>query len=45
MQMKELLKGEESLQNEVVSQAHVEEVALSLFDFADKQDRNSNFDK
>ncbi len=31
--------------NDVVAQAHIEEVALRLFDFADKEDRSARFHK
>ncbi len=33
------------MSNDVVAQAHIEEVALRLFDFADEQDRKQNFDR
>ena len=41
--MKKDLKDEEALSSDVVAQAHIEEVALRLFDFADMKDRGGNF--
>ncbi|XP_055373439.1 vacuolar protein sorting-associated protein VTA1 homolog [Condylostylus longicornis] len=35
----------EAITNEVVAQAHLENYALKLFQYADKQDRDSNFGK
>lgn len=43
--MKSALKGEEAVSNDIVGQAHVEEVALKLFDFADAEDRAARFTK
>lgn len=42
-QMKKGLAGEEALKSELVAQAHIEEVGLRLFDYADKEDRAANF--
>lgn len=38
-------KENEAISNEVVAQAHLENYALKLFMFADKQDREQNFGK
>lgn len=35
----------ETITNEVAAQAHLENYALKLFLYADKQDRESNFGK
>lgn len=35
----------ESITNEVVAQAHLENYAFKLFSYADQQDRASNFSK
>lgn len=35
----------EAITNEVAAQAHLENYALKLFLYADKQDRDSNFGK
>lgn len=35
----------EAITNEVAAQAHLENYALKLFLYADKQDRESNFGK
>lgn len=43
--MKSALKEEEAVTNEVVGQAHIETVALKLFDFADAEDRAARFSK
>lgn len=45
--MKNLLAaaGEEALTSDIVAQAHIEEVGLKLFEFADQQDRNAKFHK
>lgn len=37
-------QDEEAVSNEVVASAHIESKALQLFLFADKEDRNGNFD-
>jgi len=37
--------GNEAISNEVVAQAHLENYALKLFQYADKNDRASNFNK
>ncbi len=42
---KGVMKTEDALGNDDVAQAHVEEAALKLFDFADGQDRKSIFSK
>lgn len=39
------LKDEEAIASDVVAQSHVENAALKLFEFADTQDRQSNFSK
>ena len=41
--MKPELAGEEALKDETIAQAHIEEVALKLFDYADNEDRRANF--
>ena len=43
--MKAALREEEAVNNEVVGQAHIETVALKLFDFADAEDRNARFSR
>ena len=43
--MKRSLKGEEALSSDLVAQAHLEEVGLKLFEFADGEDRKANFHK
>lgn len=43
--MKQDLKGEDALGNDVVAQAHIEEVALRLFEVADNEDRAARFHK
>ena len=45
LQMKRSLKGEEALSSDLVAQAHLEEVGLKLFEFADSEDRKANFHK
>ncbi|CAH2266931.1 vacuolar protein sorting-associated protein VTA1 homolog [Pararge aegeria] len=42
---KKIYKDNESISNEVVAQAHLENYALRLFLFADKQDREENYGK
>ena len=42
---KKLLKDNEAITNEVAAQAHLENWALKLFLYADKNDRESNFNK
>lgn len=44
-QTKQSMKEEEAMTSEVVAQAHIEDAALRLFDFADKEDRASRFHK
>jgi len=44
-EMKQALKSEEALGNDVVAQAHIEEVALRLFEMADNEDRAGHFHK
>jgi len=39
-----IAQDDEAVTNEVVASAHIESKALQLFLFADKEDRNSNFD-
>ena len=39
-----IAQDEEAVSNELVASAHIESKALQLFLFADKEDRNSNFD-
>ena len=41
--MKQSLKDDEAIGNDVVAQSHIEDVALRLFDFADKEDRAASF--
>lgn len=36
---------QETITNEVVAQAHLENYALKLFTYADQQDRAANFNK
>ena len=43
--MKSSLKDEEAVTSDVVGQAHIETVALRLFEFADTEDRNARFSK
>ncbi|VDM95435.1 unnamed protein product [Thelazia callipaeda] len=43
--MKKKLKGQDALTQDMVAQAHVENFALKLFEYADKNDRQSNFTK
>lgn len=43
--MKKKLGGEEALTQDLVAQAHIENFAMKLFDYADKNDRQSNFTK
>ncbi|XP_016993938.3 vacuolar protein sorting-associated protein VTA1 homolog [Drosophila takahashii] len=44
-QMKKQYADNEALTNEVAAQAHIENYALKLFLYADKQDREENFGK
>ncbi|OWR47260.1 vacuolar protein sorting-associated protein VTA1 [Danaus plexippus plexippus] len=44
-QAKTTFKDNEAISNEVVAQAHLENYALKLFLFADKQDREQNYGK
>lgn len=44
-QVKRKNKGNESMTNEIVGQAHLEEYALKLFNHADFEDRNGRFNK
>ncbi|MCP9260949.1 hypothetical protein DINM_004349 [Dirofilaria immitis] len=41
----EKLSGQEALTQDLVAQAHIENFAMKLFDYADKNDRQSNFTK
>ncbi|VDK83647.1 unnamed protein product [Litomosoides sigmodontis] len=43
--MKKKLSGREALTQDLVAQAHIENFAMKLFDYADKNDRQSNFTK
>ena len=43
--MKPSLAKEEALTSEVVAQAHVEDVGLKLFEYADNEDKSSHFHK
>lgn len=43
--LKKELKDNEAITNEVAAQAHIENYALKLFEFADSQDRASNYGK
>ena len=43
--VKKTLQDEEALTNDVVAQAHIEEVALRLFEVADNEDRAAHFNK
>ncbi|KAK6106848.1 Vta1 like family protein [Brugia pahangi] len=43
--MKKKLGREEALTQDLVAQAHIENFAMKLFDYADKNDRQSNFTK
>eukprot|EP00794_Sanderia_malayensis_P000347 gene347-980_t len=38
-------EGQEAVANEIVGQAHMESLALNLFNWADREDRKSNFSK
>lgn len=42
---KKIFKDNEAISNEVVAQAHLENYALKLFLFADKQDQELNYGK
>uniref|UniRef100_A0A915BG01 Uncharacterized protein n=1 Tax=Parascaris univalens TaxID=6257 RepID=A0A915BG01_PARUN len=42
---KKQLAGQEALTQDMVAQAHVENFAMKLFEYADKNDRQSNFSK
>lgn len=42
---KKQLAGQEALTQDMVAQAHVENFAVKLFEYADKNDRQSNFSK
>ena len=44
-QIKKELSGNEAISEEVVAQAHIENYAMKLFEYADKNDRQSNFSK
>lgn len=44
-QMKKTHADNEALTNDVAAQAHIENYALKLFLYADKQDREENFGK
>lgn len=44
-QMKKTHAENEALTNDVAAQAHIENYALKLFLYADKQDREENFGK
>lgn len=43
--MRRGLREEEALSSDVVAQAHIEDVALKLFEFADNEDRAARFHK
>ncbi|VDK38460.1 unnamed protein product [Gongylonema pulchrum] len=43
--MKKNLVGQEALSQDMVAQAHIENFAMKLFEYADKNDRQSNFTK
>ncbi|CAG9537763.1 unnamed protein product [Cercopithifilaria johnstoni] len=43
--MKKKLSGREALTQDLVAQAHIENFAMKLFEYADKNDRQSNFTK
>lgn len=45
LQLKRSLKGEEALSSDIVAQAHLEEVGLKLFEYADSEDRKATFHK
>ncbi len=45
MKKKLAAEGQEAVSNEIVGQAHVESIALNLFNWADREDRKSNFNK
>lgn len=42
---KKINKDNDSITNEVAAQAHLENYALKLFLYADKQDREQNYGK
>lgn len=44
-EQKKTLHSNEAISNEVAAQAHLENYALKLFMYADKQDREGNFGK
>ena len=39
------IQGEDALQSDLVAQAHIEEVGLKLFDYANGEDRAARFTK
>ena len=43
--MKATLEGEHALMGEVADAAHMEELGLKLFNFADNEDRNARFNR
>ena len=43
LQIKSALREEEAVSSDVVGQAHIETVALRLFEFADAEDRAARF--
>lgn len=43
--MKKELAGQEAISQDIVAQAHIENFAMKLFEYADKNDRQSNFSK
>ena len=43
--MKKSLKGQEEVSNEVVGAARVEAAGMSLFEYADKEDRRGSYHK
>ena len=45
LQMKKSLKGQEEVSNEVVGAARVEAAGMSLFEYADKEDRRGSYHK
>ena len=38
-------QGDETVSNDIVGQAHLENITVNLFSWADTEDRSSNFNK
>lgn len=44
-QVKKQLAGNEAITSDIVAQAHIEQVAIRLFNYGDKEDRAGNYGK